>query len=73
MTVLKVQGEDGLVRDTSNKAVINTNQGAYHAYIAKRDAALAKQAEEEQQKEDIKNLKNDMADIKSMLLQLLNK
>jgi hypothetical protein len=70
---LKVEGNDGLVRDTSNKAVINTNAGEYQRYIRQRDEALQRQQMIQQNADDIASLKNDMADIKTLLLQIINK
>ena len=42
---LKVEGHDNLVRDTSSKAIINTNKNAYE--VAKR------RAEEAQRQRDV--------------------
>ena len=39
---LKVEGHDGLVRDTHSKAIINTNVGAYEAAIARKNMVKRK-------------------------------
>jgi len=63
---LKVQGNDSLVRDTSSKAIINTNVKEYQNYVEKRNM-MAKQ------KQEIDSLKKDMSEIKEMLATLIGK
>jgi hypothetical protein len=63
---LKVQGNDSLVRDTSSKAIINTNAKEYQNYVEKRNM-MAKQ------KQEIDSLKKDMSEIKEMLATLIGK
>lgn len=61
--------ERPLVRDMRNKALLNTDRDALTAYRDRK-----KQMEEIQaQRQDINNLKSDMADIKQMLTALLEK
>lgn len=69
--MLKVQGYDGLVRDPSSQAIVNTNKIEYRNYIKQREAALLKLQEQNRQTEEINNLKKDVSEIKEMLLQLL--
>ncbi len=40
MKFLKVAGHDGLVRDTSTGAILNTNTSHYNNYMKQREAAL---------------------------------
>jgi len=70
---LKVQGEDGLVRDSSNKAILNINNVEYESYLARRALAKAQKQQFEQQAKDIEGLKNDINDIKQLLSLLINK
>jgi hypothetical protein len=63
---LKVEGNDSLVRDTSSKAIINTNAKEYQNYVEKRNM-MAKQ------KQEIDSLKKDMSEIKEMLATLIGK
>ena len=70
---LKVEGHDNLVRDTSSKAIINTNKNAYE--VAKR------RAEEAQRQRDVmretaretNTLKCEMHEIKHLLQELVKK
>ena len=70
--IVKIEGKDGLVRDMSTRAIINTNTSEYQNYINRRDAALNKQRQLEEHSEEINNIKTELSDIKQMLLVLLN-
>jgi hypothetical protein len=70
---VKIQNKDGLVRDMSSGAVLNTNKTDYENYLQrKRQAELAKE-QVSKQVEEINNLKNELSEIKQMLLALMNK
>lgn len=71
--IVKIEGKDGLVRDISTRAIINTNRSEYQNYINRRDAALSKQRQFEEHSEEINNIKTELSDIKQMLLLLINK
>lgn len=73
MQYLKVEGHHGLVRDTSTGAIINTNRTEYEEYMARKKLAEQRELEISQHSEDINILKNDMQEIKSLILQLLQK
>jgi hypothetical protein len=73
MDYLKVDGNDNLVRDTSNKAIINTNVKEYYNYVEKRNMMLKQKQELEKQSQEINNLKKDMSEIKDMLSILIGK
>jgi hypothetical protein len=70
---LKVEGHNGLVRDMSTGAIINTNRTEYEEYMARKRLAEQRELEISKHSEDINILKNDMQEIKSMILQLLQK
>ena len=61
---IPVEGNPGLVRDTATGAIINIDKGK---------ATKARQAREKimREKQEIEELKNDVAEIKSLLKQLL--
>lgn len=63
---IPVEGNPGLVRDISTGAIIN---------IDKSRATKARQAREKimREKQEIEELKNDVAEIKSLLKQLLER
>ena len=73
MEYLKVSGHDGLVRDTTNGAIINTNMVDYNNYMKTREVALARQRQVSQQAEEINNIQQAISEIKALLTQLLNK
>lgn len=73
MQYLKVEGHNGLVRDTSTGAIINTNRTEYEEYMARKRLAEQREIEISKHSEDINILKNEMQEIKSILLQLLHK
>ena len=70
---VKIESKDGLVRDMSSGAVLNTNQTEFENYLARK--SQSKQAKEQiaKQAEEINNIKNEICEIKQMLLALLNK
>jgi hypothetical protein len=72
-TIVKIEGKDGLVRDISTSAIINTNRSEYQNYINRRDSALSKQRQIEEHSEEINNIKTELSEIKQMLLLLINK
>jgi hypothetical protein len=69
--ILKVAGQDSLVRDMASKAIINTNTAAYDEYISRRNALQAEKDKLSQHDQDISSLKNDISAIKQMLHLLL--
>jgi hypothetical protein len=73
MEYLKVEGIDGLIRDTSSKAILNTNNKEYESYLARRNAAQAQKLEIERQGMEIKEVKSELSEIKHMLSILINK
>ena len=68
---LKVEGHDNLVRDTSSKAIINTNKNAYE--VAKRRAEEAQRQRDVMREtaREINTLKSEMHEIKHLLQDLV--
>ena len=73
MNFVKVKDHDGLVRDTSSGAILNTNQADYNSYMTARSMAIEKEMQFSQQIEELNNIKQDVSEIKEMLLQILAK
>lgn len=73
MEYLKVQGEDGLVRDVSTQAILNNNNKEYESYVARREAAKAQKLELERQGKELTQVKSDISEIKQMISILINK
>ena len=66
MTLLKVEGHSGYLKDTSSGMVHNNN-------INEIEAARMRKAQKKQQEQDINNLKNEVSDIKKMLTKIIEK
>jgi predicted transcriptional regulator len=73
MQYLKVLGHENLVRDTTTGAILNNNKTEYEEYLAKQRKIAGQEAQISQHGEDINNIKNELQDIKSLLLQILKK
>lgn len=71
ITHLKVEGHDTLIRDVSSHAILNNDDAAYAAYLAKKDSQKKKAEELSQLKEEVQDLKNDISIIKELLLSML--
>lgn len=70
---MRVEGISGLYRDPHSKAIINMDQAGYDSYIAQKQANERKRLDQQEMQKEIDNIKNDVSDIKKMLLQLLEK
>lgn len=70
---LQVEGHKGLVRDTNSHAIINTSREDYNNYMTAREIALRKQSSIDKHDQEIDGLKTEIAEIKSLLKQLLEK
>lgn len=64
--LLKVEGYEGLYRDPSNNAIINKNKKAWVKHKQRRRALQEKD-------QRIESLENEVAEMKAMLQQLLEK
>lgn len=69
MDKIKVEGYSNLYRDPSTGAIINSNIDEYNAYLE----AKKKREELYNSVNEINNLKQEMAEIKSLLKELINK
>jgi hypothetical protein len=70
---VKVKDKDGLLRDLSSGAIINNNTSEYENYIKKRNASKQIREDLDKQSEEINNIKNDISEIKHLLITLINK
>lgn len=69
---LKVEGHASLVRDTATGAILNNNRTEYEEYLDRTRKFAAREAEISKHTEDINNIKNELSDIKQLLLQLVS-
>ena len=73
MTVVKIQDRESLVRDMTSGAVINTDKTEYENYLIKRNATKQMKLQIEKNSEEIAEIKNDISEIKQLLISLINK
>lgn len=64
--MMKIKDHENLVRDEASNAVLNTDLSSLQAYRERRAKSL-------QMVQDVENLKSDVSEIKSLLLQLIEK
>jgi hypothetical protein len=67
----KIEGSTSLIRDPSNRAVLNTNTKGVMAYKARREIAIKKEQTMQGVIEDINSVKGELKDIKLLLAQLI--
>ena len=58
------------VRDIHSKAILNTDKKGLNEYLMKRDVARKQKGEQEQTKERLEKLENDIQEIKELLLKM---
>ena len=68
----KVQGYTHLVRDLKSQAIINTDSDAYARYMARKAKQKIKDDEVRQVIRDVNELKNEMREIKNLIIGLKN-
>ena len=69
---VKVEGHANLVRDTRSQAIINTDSGAYARYMARKAKTAKKDDEIREVIRDVNGLKNEIREIKDLLIELKN-
>ena len=67
---LKVEGHTHLVRDLKSQAIINTDSDAYAKYMARKIKQKEKDDEVRQVVRDVNELRNEMREIKNLLIGL---
>ena len=68
----KVEGHTNLVRDLKSQAIINTDSDAYARYMARKAKQKVKDDEVRQVIRDVNELKNEMREIKNLIIGLKN-
>lgn len=72
MALIKVDGQPGFARNTITGAIVNTNSTAINA-ARERKARMKDQLQRsEQLEQDVKALKNDITEIKNLLMGIAN-
>ena len=69
---MKVKGHESLIRDENSNAILNTDSSEYNNYISLR--AKRRQGSEriDNMENDLKSLKDDINEIKTLLKELSN-
>ena len=73
MAKLRVEGHENLVRDTSSNAVINSSTSEYRIYMARHRAREQQSDELRNACKEINNLKAELREIKTLILEKLGK
>ena len=73
MARLKVEGYENLVRDTSSNAVIISSTSEYRIYMARHRARNKQSDELRNACKEINNLKAELREIKTLIIEKLGK
>lgn len=68
-----IKDKDNLVRDTDNRALLNTNVEEFQAYYAERDLKIKELQDKQAMENKVNKLEEDMSEIKDMLRQILTR
>lgn len=69
--IVNIDGHDGLVRDCTTKAILNTNQVEYEKYLQRRKQQLNAKQLADQQAAELANLKSEVGELKQMIVMLV--
>ena len=70
MQYINVEGSGGLVRDQETGAILNTNKSEIERARQRKILSKRKAEEFDNMKSDIKSLKGDMKDLKTLLTKI---
>ena len=70
---IKVENHPDLARDAGSRGIVNTNVAAYEAAIIRSRSAQKSKDELRDAVRDINSLKSEMHEIKSLLMQMMDK
>lgn len=65
--------ETTFVRDTTSMALINQDKNGLEAYVKQRNVLVTQKQEINKIKSDIDGIRDDMQEIKSLMMQLIDK
>jgi len=72
ITIAKVKGHSHLIRDLKSQAIINTDSDAYARYMMRKAKQSKKDDEVRDVIRDVNELKNEMREIKDLLVEIKN-
>jgi hypothetical protein len=73
MSLVKVQSEPNLVKDSVSKAIINTDTNGYYSYKQQREQMLANRNKMFEYENQIRSLTDEVCSIKETLINILNR
>jgi len=73
MSLLPVEGQPGLYRDTKSNAIVNSNTMEYENYVKQRNARQTKNVKIEQLESEMHQIKDDLFEIKTLLKSFIEK
>ena len=68
---IRIEGSETLVRERYSGGIINTSSSEYQTYMSVQKGKQAQKAQIQNMCSEINTLKNEMSDIKSMLIKIL--
>ena len=71
--MIRVEGKPGLARDPNSGAILNINSSEIQAAKARKIAMAQEEERKKQLIDDVEMLKEDMSDIKELLLTIKEK
>ena len=69
---MKVKGHESLIRDENSNAILNTNLSEYDQYLSIRSKRKKGTDRIDNMENDLKSLKDDINEIKTLLEELSN-
>lgn len=69
--LVQITDNKTLIRDTDNRAILNTDVEGLKAYYAARQQALKEREEKQKLAEKVDNLEKDITEIKDLLKQVI--
>ena len=69
---MKVNGHESLIRDENSNAILNTNLSEYDQYLSIRSKRKKGTDRIDNMENDLKSLKDDINEIKTLLKELSN-
>ena len=72
MKIARVEGHAHLVRDLKTQAIVNTDSDAYARYMSRKVKQSKKDDEMRDVIRDVNELKNEMREIKNLLVEIKN-
>jgi uncharacterized FlaG/YvyC family protein len=73
MNYIKVKDHDGLVRDKNTGAILNINRTEIEAARERKALRQKKKQEEQELKQTVDHLQNEVSEIKDMLTKIVEK